>query len=147
MSFPDSLGNSWSILFDSADVMTTFLRALVATIAHVACFSDTPSSKNIKGQLPSHIRTIYIYSFLLLYFAVSYALMPIMILVITRYIYIHSLISIRPTSQCVCHIYCRWWGYRKRAISRLSCWCAVPCVGTRTGGHGLWCGIHSWCCV
>jgi hypothetical protein len=49
MSFPDSLGNSWSILFDSADVMATFLRALVATVAHVACFSEPPGSKNIKG--------------------------------------------------------------------------------------------------
>ncbi len=52
MSFADTLGNNWSLLFDTEDVMQNFLRALVAVVAHVACFSDPAGSKVISGLLP-----------------------------------------------------------------------------------------------
>ena len=57
MSFADPLGNSWSILFDSVEVMQPFIRTLVATVAHVACFGDSPGIKVIMGQLPSSSTT------------------------------------------------------------------------------------------
>ena len=52
MSFVDSMKNNWSLLFDNEDVMHKFLRALVATIAHAACFAEPPGQKVITGALP-----------------------------------------------------------------------------------------------
>jgi hypothetical protein len=37
VSFSDTGGNNWSILFDQVEVMTTFVRTLVATMCHIRC--------------------------------------------------------------------------------------------------------------
>jgi hypothetical protein len=52
MSFSDSVKNNWSLLFDNEAIMQNFLRALVAVIAHAACFGEPPGTKTITGALP-----------------------------------------------------------------------------------------------
>lgn len=53
MSFSDAQGNKWSALFDSAEVMTTILRAIVASMAHIATHQESKTEIVIKGILPS----------------------------------------------------------------------------------------------
>jgi hypothetical protein len=54
MSFPDAQGNSWSMMFESNEVMETYLKAVVAARAHVTCFWDASgaSAPPIIAQLP-----------------------------------------------------------------------------------------------
>lgn len=54
MSFADTTGNQWSLLFDSVEVMTTFVRTVVATVVHCATHNpDTvDGSVTIRRSLP-----------------------------------------------------------------------------------------------
>jgi hypothetical protein len=54
MSFADTAGNQWSLLFDSMEVMTIFVRTVVATVVHCATHNpDTvDSSVAIRRALP-----------------------------------------------------------------------------------------------
>lgn len=52
MSFADSTGNQWSLLFDSAEVMTVFVRTVAATVVHVASHSDAASQAVVRRSLP-----------------------------------------------------------------------------------------------
>ncbi len=54
MSFSDGKGSNWSALFDSLEAMTAFLRALVATLVHVAMHQDVDATLDVvvKGVLP-----------------------------------------------------------------------------------------------
>jgi hypothetical protein len=54
MSFPDAQGNSWSMMFESNEVLETYLKAVVAVRAHVTCFWDAAGSTAppIVAQLP-----------------------------------------------------------------------------------------------
>ncbi len=54
MSFSDVNGGNWSILFDTTDAMTPFLRAIVATVCHIRSHSPSSETKPspVIGQLP-----------------------------------------------------------------------------------------------
>lgn len=54
VSFADAAGNQWSLLFDSLDVMTTFLRTLAATVVHMSAFgsSDADAAGPVRRLLP-----------------------------------------------------------------------------------------------
>ena len=57
MSFADSSGNQWSLLFDTAEVMISFIRNVVMTILHLLTHYHQHSSSSeiisIKRSLPS----------------------------------------------------------------------------------------------
>lgn len=53
VSFADSAGNQWSLLFDSIDALSGFLRTLAATVVHVAAFgADGDASRAVRRLLP-----------------------------------------------------------------------------------------------
>lgn len=54
MSFTDAQGTNWSVLFDTSDALTSFAKAIIATIAHTLHHSNTSISTPIKGNLPPH---------------------------------------------------------------------------------------------
>lgn len=54
VSFADAAGNQWSLLFDSVEVMTAFLRTLAATVVHMSAFgsSGTDAASPVRRLLP-----------------------------------------------------------------------------------------------
>lgn len=54
MSFSDAAGNQWSLLFDSVEVMSQFVRTVVATVVHCATHNpDTvDAAAPIRRALP-----------------------------------------------------------------------------------------------
>ena len=55
MSLTDTQGTSWSILFDSAEVMHTCLRTIVAVIVHQATHAETPIAwETLQRALPAN---------------------------------------------------------------------------------------------
>jgi hypothetical protein len=53
MSFSDSNGGNWSILFDTNDVMLPFLHAIIGTVCHIRCHTGETKSTPVIGNLPS----------------------------------------------------------------------------------------------
>eukprot|EP01038_Epipyxis_sp_PR26KG_P012106 gene12106-16203_t len=53
MSFTDASGSSWSILFDSQDVMCSFIRVVVATSIHMATHKESVEQTTMKRVLPN----------------------------------------------------------------------------------------------
>jgi len=51
MSFADGQGSNWSILFDAQETMMSFLRVVVACVAHVSMHTDC--NAQVKGTLSS----------------------------------------------------------------------------------------------
>lgn len=55
MSFSDTAGDCWSILYESIDSMTIMIRMIVATMCHIASYSGITENKltHITRLLPS----------------------------------------------------------------------------------------------
>ena len=56
MSFADSSGNQWSLLFDAVEVMTNFTRAVAATVVHLVAHTEagagTTGETTVRRLLP-----------------------------------------------------------------------------------------------
>ena len=52
VSFGDTSGNNFSALFDTVQILTAFVRSLMAVVCHVNCHSPEAPQDTVKGQVP-----------------------------------------------------------------------------------------------
>jgi hypothetical protein len=52
VSFGDQNGNNFSALFDTTEVLNTFVRMLMAVVCHVNCHSPEALQTTVKGSIP-----------------------------------------------------------------------------------------------
>jgi hypothetical protein len=56
MSFADIMGNQWSLLFDSVEVATNFIRTVAATVTHVTAYTagnEIPVRRSLPRTQPT----------------------------------------------------------------------------------------------